>query len=74
LGDEPTGDLDSRTSEEMIGLFSELNSRDRITVILVTHDPDVARVAHRQIVLRDGQVICDTSDADEAFAALRQTV
>jgi putative ABC transport system ATP-binding protein len=74
MGDEPTGNLDSRTSEEMIGLFSELNSRDRITVILVTHDPDVARVAHRQIVLRDGQVICDTSDADEAFAALRQTV
>ncbi len=71
MGDEPTGNLDSRTSNEMIGLFADLNQRDRITVILVTHDPDVARVARRQIVLRDGKVICDTSDTEEAFAALR---
>ncbi len=73
MGDEPTGNLDSQTSEEMIGLFGELNRRDRITVILVTHDPDVARVANRQVVLRDGQVICDTTDTDEAFAALRRS-
>jgi ABC-type lipoprotein export system ATPase subunit len=72
MGDEPTGNLDSRTSEEMIGLFAELNRRDRITVILVTHDPDVARAARRQIVLRDGVVVCDTSDAHEAFSALRR--
>ena len=71
MGDEPTGNLDSRTSEEMIGLFGELNQRDQITVILVTHDPDVARVAHRQIVLRDGLVVCDTTDFEEAFDALR---
>ncbi len=73
MGDEPTGNLDSQTSEEMIGLFGELNRRDRITVILVTHDPDVARVANRQVVLRDGQVVCDTTDPDEAFAALRRS-
>jgi ABC-type lipoprotein export system ATPase subunit len=71
LGDEPTGNLDSRTSEEMIGLFGELNQRDEITVILVTHDPDVARAAHRQVVMRDGVVVCDTNDFDEALAALR---
>ncbi len=71
MGDEPTGNLDSRTSEEMIGLFGELNQRDRITVILVTHDPDVARTAKRQIVLRDGLVVCDTDDFEEAFAAMR---
>jgi ABC-type lipoprotein export system ATPase subunit len=71
MGDEPTGNLDSRTSEEMIGLFGELNARDQITVILVTHDPDVARVAKRQIVLRDGLVVCDTHDFDEAFVAMR---
>lgn len=71
MGDEPTGNLDSRTSEEMIQLFRDLNDRDNITVILVTHDPDVARVAKRQIVLRDGLVVCDTEDFDEAFAALR---
>ena len=71
MGDEPTGNLDSRTSEEMITLFGELNQRDQITVILVTHDPDVARRADRQIVLRDGVVVCDTHNFDEAFAALR---
>jgi putative ABC transport system ATP-binding protein len=73
MGDEPTGNLDSRTSEEMIDLFRELNQRDHITVILVTHDPDVARAAERQIVLRDGLVVCDTGNFDEAFAALRRT-
>lgn len=73
MGDEPTGNLDSRTSEEMIRLFGELNRRDQITVILVTHDPGIARIAGRQIVLRDGQVVCDTTDADEAFEALRNT-
>lgn len=71
MADEPTGNLDTKTSDEMISLFSELNQRDQITVILVTHDPDVARVARRQIVLRDGQVVCDTDDFEEAFAALR---
>lgn len=71
MGDEPTGNLDSRTSEEMISLFGELNQRDQITVILVTHDPDVARRADRQIVLRDGLVVCDTHDSEEAFSALR---
>ena len=72
MGDEPTGNLDSKTSEEMIRLFGELNQRDSITVILVTHDPDVARVAKRQIVLRDGLVVCDTTDFKEAFRSLRQ--
>ena len=71
MGDEPTGNLDSKTSEEMIRLFGELNERDGITVILVTHDVDVARVANRQIVLRDGLVVCDTGDFEEAFQALR---
>ena len=71
MGDEPTGNLDSRTSEEMISLFAELNQRDEITVILVTHDPDVARRTDRQIVLRDGVVVCDTHEFEEAFAALR---
>lgn len=72
LGDEPTGNLDSRTSQDVIELFGELNGREAITVILVTHDPDVAKVANRQIVLRDGRVVCDTTDFEEAFQALRQ--
>ncbi|MCH5374935.1 MAG: ABC transporter ATP-binding protein [Planctomycetes bacterium] len=73
LADEPTGNLDSRTSQDVIRLFGELNGRDAITVILVTHDPDVARAANRQIVLRDGLVVCDTTPFEEAFQALRQS-
>ena len=72
MGDEPTGNLDSRTSEEMIRLIAELNRDEGITVILVTHEPEVARAADRQIVLRDGVVICDTNDFDEASESLRQ--
>jgi len=71
MGDEPTGNLDTRTSEEMIELFERLHGREGITVILVTHDPEVARAARRQIVMRDGKIVCDTADAAEAFKALR---
>ena len=70
MGDEPTGNLDSRTSREVISLFRELNDHQKITVILVTHDPSVARNAKRTIVLRDGEVVEDTTDFDKAKAAL----
>ena len=55
---------------EIIGLFWQLNQEQRLTVILVTHDQDVARHARRTIVLRDGQVVADTSDFSQAIAAL----
>jgi putative ABC transport system ATP-binding protein len=70
MGDEPTGNLDSKTSREVIGLFRELNESQELTVILVTHDPAVARNARRKIVLRDGYVVEDTTDIDRALAAL----
>jgi ABC-type lipoprotein export system ATPase subunit len=70
LADEPTGNLDSRTSNEVIALFRELNTEQGITVILVTHDQDVARNATRTIVLRDGQVIADTTDFSQALHSL----
>lgn len=53
LADEPTGNLDSRTSEEIMGLFQELN-RQGITIIMVTHEPDIAAHAKRQLTFRDG--------------------
>lgn len=56
LADEPTGNLDSKTGEEIIKLFKKLNSQGK-TVILVTHDDDVAQVAKRQIIIKDGKVI-----------------
>jgi len=70
MGDEPTGNLDSRTSSEIISLFWQLNEEQRLTVILVTHDQDVARHARRTIVLRDGRVVADTTDFSKAIAAL----
>lgn len=70
MGDEPTGNLDSKTSREVIALFRELNEVHGLTVILVTHDPNVARNAKRTIVLRDGSVVEDTSNFDAAMAAL----
>jgi putative ABC transport system ATP-binding protein len=73
MGDEPTGNLDSRTSSEIINLFWKLNQEQQLTVILVTHDQDVARHARRNIALRDGQVVADTTDSAQAFAALHTT-
>jgi putative ABC transport system ATP-binding protein len=71
MGDEPTGNLDTRTSREIIGLFRQLNEEQGLTVILVTHDQDVARNARRTIVLRDGRVVADTEDFAQAIQALQ---
>jgi putative ABC transport system ATP-binding protein len=70
MADEPTGNLDTRTSREVIELFGRLNQDAGLTVILVTHDQAVARHARRQLVLRDGEIVCDTSDFAAAIAAL----
>ena len=70
MGDEPTGNLDSRTSRELIALFRRLNDENGITVVLVTHDQDIARHAKRVIVLRDGDVVEDTRDFSQAIQAL----
>jgi ABC-type lipoprotein export system ATPase subunit len=70
MGDEPTGNLDSRTSREVIELFKRLNEEQGITVILVTHDQDVAKHARRKVVLRDGRIVCDTLDFTQALNSL----
>ena len=58
LADEPTGNLDSHTSEEIMAFFGELN-REGITVVLVTHEPDIAAHARRQVRFLDGQIVSD---------------
>jgi putative ABC transport system ATP-binding protein len=58
LADEPTGNLDSRTSEEIMGLFQELNAQGK-TVLIVTHEEDMARHCRRIIRFRDGRVVAD---------------
>jgi ABC-type lipoprotein export system ATPase subunit len=70
MADEPTGNLDTRTSREIMELFRELNEKKGITVIVVTHDQDIARNAKRVIVLRDGEVVQDTSNFATAVQAL----
>lgn len=59
LADEPTGNLDTATSGEIMALFTELNRRDGITIILVTHEPDIAAHAQRLVRLADGRIIYD---------------
>jgi ABC-type lipoprotein export system ATPase subunit len=73
LGDEPTGNLDSRTSREVIALFKDLNEQQGLTVILVTHDQEVARNAKRTVVLRDGRIVADTTDFSQALKALQSS-
>ncbi|MGN7471130.1 ABC transporter ATP-binding protein [Brevibacillus sp. SAFN-007a] len=58
LADEPTGALDTRTSEEIMGIFQRLNDEGK-TVILVTHEPDIAEYARRIVRFRDGQIIAN---------------
>ena len=70
LADEPTGNLDSRTSRDVLQLFRQLNEESGITIILVTHEQEVALHARRWIVLRDGLIVTDTEDFDTAMRAL----
>ncbi|MCI0377810.1 MAG: ABC transporter ATP-binding protein [Gemmataceae bacterium] len=70
LCDEPTGNLDSKTSKEIIQLFRDLNEQSHITVILVTHDQDVARHSQRIVALHDGAVVADTPDLAHALKVL----
>ncbi|HEX8500826.1 MAG TPA: ABC transporter ATP-binding protein [Pyrinomonadaceae bacterium] len=56
LADEPTGALDSRTSVEVMDIFQRLNRERRITLVLVTHEPDIAAYADRVVVFKDGRI------------------
>ena len=59
LADEPTGNLDSRNGSHIFDLMTDLHSKNNVTLILVTHDAELARQAQREIRLRDGKVISD---------------
>jgi len=59
LADEPTGNLDTKTSAEIMELFVRLNAESSITIILVTHEPDIATYSRRQIKFLDGRIVSD---------------
>jgi len=66
FADEPTGNLDSRTSEEVLQMFEQLNREDGITIIMVTHDPKVAAHARQVIRIDDGLILNDQTPATPA--------
>ncbi len=72
LCDEPTGNLDTRTSREIMTFFRGLNEAEGLTIILVTHDLEIAQRARRALVLIDGEVVVDTTDFRVAAAALHR--
>lgn len=59
LADEPTGNLDSRTTEEILALLQKLNNETGLTIVLVTHEPDVANCSKRIVTVRDGLIVKD---------------
>ena len=68
LADEPTGNLDSKTSEEIMALFNSLN-KEGITIIIVTHENDIAEHASRQVRFLDGKIVEDTRNKKEKVSA-----
>jgi putative ABC transport system ATP-binding protein len=70
LADEPTGNLDSRTSVEVMNVFQRLNRDSGITIVVVTHEPDIAQYAGRVIVVRDGLITKDQAIANRRDAAV----
>ncbi len=63
LADEPTGNLDTKTSEEIMGIFQRLNQDLGITIIMITHERDIASFGKRVILFRDGKVVDDRNSA-----------
>jgi putative ABC transport system ATP-binding protein len=65
LADEPTGNLDAESGEQIMQILKRLNEEQKMTIIVVTHNPEVARYAHRIIRMRYGQIEDDTANASE---------
>ena len=59
FADEPTGNLDTASSREIMDILAALNREDGITIILVTHEPDIATYASRELIMKDGQIVQD---------------
>ena len=73
MADEPTGNLDSKTGREVIELFQTLSEESGITIILVTHEQEVACQARRTLIVKDGRFVCDTTNFDQALQSLHSS-
>jgi putative ABC transport system ATP-binding protein len=73
LADEPTGNLDTKTTVEIMTIFQQLN-RQGITIIMVTHEPDVAAFTSRHIIFRDGNILSDTPNHSPASSATAEQI
>jgi putative ABC transport system ATP-binding protein len=69
LADEPTGNLDTKTSEEIMGIFQRLNQDLGITIIMITHEQDIALFSKRIILFRDGKIVDDHKNSSPNVAA-----
>jgi putative ABC transport system ATP-binding protein len=71
LADEPTGNLDTQSSEDIVKILQGLNQQEGLTVVIITHEPDIAAATRRIITMRDGQIIEDrpVGEADRVLAA-----
>jgi putative ABC transport system ATP-binding protein len=68
LADEPTGNLDSGTSHEIMTLFQRLNAEQKMTIVLVTHEHDVANYAQRHVMFKDGEIVTDDRPRESSVA------
>jgi putative ABC transport system ATP-binding protein len=68
LADEPTGNLDSATSHDIMMLLQQLNAEQKITIVLVTHEQDIAAYAQRRVVFKDGEIVSDDKTGQETAA------
>jgi ABC-type lipoprotein export system ATPase subunit len=73
LADEPTGNLDSTTGQEILSLLRQLSAEQHLTVVLITHDPSIAAAAPRLLRMRDGRLLIDADEGDPA-ASVTDTV
>jgi ABC-type lipoprotein export system ATPase subunit len=66
LADEPTGALDTKSSADVMRILRDLNRERGITIMLVTHEPEVAAYAQRIVTFRDGRIVSDTQNVERA--------